>query len=75
MHQQVCGKAGQLAVDAWRRPDVGSVLLADTEEKSHPVSRAWSAAMRRGLEASPETSERDVYMRGWAACMDVIDPN
>lgn len=77
-NQEVCRKGGDLAVAARTHPDVARDQIAQYERRGkadrHHIGRAWSDAMRTGLQASPDIADRDLYMRGWAACMDVMDP-
>lgn len=70
--QEFCRKAGDLAVAAREHPDLARQRMAENVRDNSPLSKAWNDAMSRGLQAGPEIADRDLYMRGWSACMDTM---
>lgn len=70
--QEFCHQGGQLAVGAREHPDLAQQRINENNQKNHITAKAWSESMLTGLLAGPNVSDRDLHMRGWAACMDVM---
>lgn len=70
--QEFCGKAGDLAVASRTYPDLGRQRMSEFADNPNKTARAWSEAIQRGLEAPESISDKDLYMRGWSACMDIM---
>lgn len=70
--QEFCGKAGDLAVAARTHPDVARQKLTEFQAGKSDTALAWAEAINTGLQAGPGPTDRDLFMRGWSACMDVM---
>lgn len=71
--QAACRDGGNMAVLARNEPEQAQKLIAQNEHKKSKVAKAFNEAMLNGLLATPDVSDEDLRMRGWAACMDILD--
>lgn len=70
---EVCRKAGDLAANAKENPEQAHQTLAEIADHDTKLMNIWRKAIYMGLESGSETPTSDLYMRGWAYCMDILD--